>query len=310
MRIVFFGTSSFGEPSLLALAGMHEIAAVVTRCDSCQGRGRKMAPSRIKVAATELGIEVLDPPNLKDSGFVDKLRDLKADLFFVVAFRILPEEVFSIPTKGTVNLHGSLLPDYRGAAPIHHAVMNGDTVTGLTTFFIEKGIDTGDMILQEKVLIGPDETTGELSERMRVAGASLTIKTIELIEKGNMPRLKQQGSGRPAPRLFKEDCLIDWTLDVHTVHNKIRGLSPLPGAFSQTSSGPLKITRTAIIEETSVEKPGLIFDVSPKTGFSVHCGKGSLRVTEIQPPCKNCMESSSFVRGYRLQNGMIITDLL
>lgn len=304
------GTAEFGVPSLRLLYEKHDVVAVVTSIDSRRGRGRKMQPSHIKIAAEELGLDVLDPVDLKDPEFIKKLEEYKADLFFIVAFRILPREVFTIPPRGTVNLHASLLPDYRGAAPINRAVINGDEVTGLTTFYIEEKIDTGDMILTETVSIGPDETAGELTERMKKTGAALSLKTVEMIEKNIAPGKKQPPVGkRPAPKLYKKDGLINWSKDARTIHNQVRGMNPAPGAYTQSSTGPLKIHRTKIVEENAPGTPGIIMMSSPKEGFVVSCGRGSLMILKIQPPGKKAMDGASFVRGYRIEEGSNITEL-
>lgn len=311
MRIVFMGAADFGLPTLKALHENHDIPAVVTSCDSKKGRGRKVQPSPVKIAALEYGLDVLEPVTLDDPEFIKKLAEYRADLFYVVAFRLLPRAVFSLPPRGTVNLHASLLPDYRGAAPINWAVINGDAVTGLTTFFINDAIDTGDIILSEKVAIGPDETAGELAERMKGIGAGLSLKTVELIEKNAVEQIQQPASGkRPAPKLFKTDGLIDWTKDARAIHNQVRGMNPVPGAYIQSDKGHLKIHRTQLLEETSGTPPGLITLSSPKEGFVVSCGRGSLRIMEIQPPGKNSMDGASFVRGYKVTEGMRITETL
>ena len=298
------GTSGFGIPTLLALHEHHEVAGVVTRCDSLKGRGRKLQPSAVKPAALDLGLEVVEVENLTDPGFIGRLKEFNADIFFVAAFKILPVEVFSIPPDGTVNLHASLLPDYRGAAPINWAVINGDTETGLTTFFIEETVDTGDIILTETVAIDPDETAGELASRMKEIGAGLSLRTMEYIEKGSTPGHKQPAQGkRPAPRLFKKDGLIDWTRDARSIHNQVRGMNPVPGAYTDWIKGPLKLHRTAIVDDTSQGNPGNIIDASPRKGPVVSCGRGSLRILELQPPGKKVMDGGSFVRGYRIETG-------
>ncbi len=310
MRIVFMGTAGFGVPTLRLLFEKHDIAAVVTSVDSQRGRGRKLEPSPIKIVAKELGLKILEPADLRNPEFIKKLEEYKADLFFVVAFRILPVEVFTIPPMGTVNLHASLLPDYRGAAPINWAVINGDEFTGLTTFYVDEKIDTGDMILTDTVTIGPDETAGELAGRMKETGAALSLKTVEMIEKGIAPEKKQLPVGnRPARKLYKKDGLIDWSKDALTIHNQVRGMNPVPGAYTQLSTGPLKIHRTKIMEEKSSGTPGLITMSSPKEGLVVSCGSGSLGILELQMPGKKVMDGASFVRGYRIEKGMNVFEL-
>lgn len=305
------GAAEFGVPTLRELHAKHDVVAVVTCGDSQKGRGMKMQPSAVKVAAAELGIDVLAPVDLSDPEFITQLKEYKADLFFVVAFRLLPRDVFTIPPEGTVNLHASILPDYRGAAPINRAVINGDEMTGLTSFFINEKIDTGDLILTENVSIGPDETAGELAERMKDIGAEISLKTVEMIEKNLIRRIKQPPGGkRPSPKLYKKDGLIDWSRDAGSIHNQVRGMNPTPGAYTQCLKGSLKIHRTKIVEENAPGTPGLIKASSPKNGFVISCGRGSLRILEIQPPGKKRMDGASFVRGYRIKEGMYITDIV
>jgi methionyl-tRNA formyltransferase len=304
VKIVFMGTSEFAVPSLRALHDRFGVAAVVTRPDSKSGRGLTLNPSPVKIAANGLGLPVLDPPMLSDPGFIATLRGFEADLFFVTAFRLLPPVVFTLPPLGTVNLHGSLLPDYRGAAPIQRAVINGDTVTGLTTFFIDEAVDTGDIILTEWVPIGPEETAGELADRMKILGAELAVRTVDLIEKGTIPRTAQSlGVGRPAPKLRKDEGGIDWTRGARSIHNQVRGMNPDPGAFTEWKRGMLKIHRTRILNEDSVGTPGRVAASSSSDGFSVWCGKGKLAILEVQPAGKRPMEGASFVRGYRIVPG-------
>lgn len=306
------GTAEFAVPSLRALAGAHTVAAVISRPDSCCGRGLRLTPSPVTVAAYELLLPVFCPERLGEPSFLDRLRELGADLFFVTAFRILPPAVFTMPHFGTVNLHGSILPDYRGAAPIQRAVMNGDTETGLTTFYIEESIDTGDIILTERVAIGPDETSGELMARMSLMGAELAVRTVDLIEAGKAHRTPQPTTpGRPAPKLVKEDGRIDWNRDARSIHNLVRGVNPDPGAFTPWLRGPLKILRSRIRDESSTGIPGTITEASPATGFSVQCGTGTLDIVELQPAGKRPMEAAAFVRGYRIGPGTsIVTGCL
>jgi len=305
MRIVFMGTSDFGIPTLRTLHENHEVAAVVTGPDRPRGRGRVMLPTPVKSAALELGIPVLDPDRLDDPSFIGELRAVGAGLFFVVAFRILPPAVFTIPPRGTVNLHASLLPDYRGAAPVNRAVINGDDVTGVTTFFIEETVDTGDVLLQRKTAIGPDETAGELYDRLKYIGADLSLETVNGIEAGTVaPKKQPPGPSRPAPKLRKSDGLIDWGKDVRTVHNHVRGMNPAPGAYTGWKGGALKIHRTRVLDETSKGTPGLVVKASGRDGLAVSCGTGTLGMIEVQPPGKKAMDGASFVRGYRVETGM------
>ena len=311
MRIVFFGTAEFGEPTLRMLNREHAVDAVVTTPDTKRGRGRKELPPPMKTVADELGLRVLQPADLEDTGFVKKLSAVGADLFFVVAFRILPPAVFGLPPKGTVNLHASLLPDYRGAAPINWAIVNGDDRTGLTTFFITEEVDTGDIILTEEVAIGPDETAGELYDRMKMTGGDLAARTVTLIEQGEArPRKQPPAAGRPAPKLSREDGRIDWSASARAVHNLVRGMTPLPGAYSESRMGPVKILRTEVIDEGTSGAPGRILACSTSDGIIVSCGRGSVRIIEMQPPGRRVVSSGSFVCGHRVEEGMTVRDII
>ena len=309
MRIVFMGTAEFGVPTLRVLHEYHEVAAVVTGGETYRGRGRKLQPSPVKMAARELGVPVFEPGNLSDHGFITNLEEIRADLFFVVAFRILPKVVFTIPPKETVNLHASLLPDYRGAAPINWAIINGDKTTGLTTFYIEESIDTGNIILNTEVSIGPDETAGELAGRMKIISADLSLQTVDLIEKGTVTRITQPlATPRPAPKLSKNDGRINWAKDAQSIHNQVRGMNPSPGAFTEWSQGVLKIHRTEIVDKETPGTPGLIVESSPKEGIIVSCFRGKLRIIEVQLSGKRSMDGPSFVRGYRIKKGSLLHD--
>jgi methionyl-tRNA formyltransferase len=310
MRLVFFGTSGFGEPTLRALAGRHEVCLVVTLPDAPAGRGRKLQPSPIKLAAQELGLPLLQPERLWDPLFINRLRVMEADLFFVLAFRILPREVFTLPQRGTVNLHASLLPDYRGAAPINRAIMNGDDRTGLTTFFITEQVDAGDIILQEELAIGPDETAGELADRMKVLGADLSLRTIDAIERGTIfGKPQKTGTGRPAPKLFREDRIISWDADARSIHNQVRGLSPDPGAFIECAGGPVKVLRTELLDDNTPGIPGTVIACSERGGMVVAAGRGALRIVEMQPPGKRVLTSACYLRGHRVEPGTNIGDI-
>ena len=303
------GSSDFGIPTLEGFRATHEVVAVVTRPDMSQGRGLKSQPTPIKVMAQSIGVPVLEPADLSDPQFVEQLKDFRADLFFVVAFRILPKKVFTIPSKGTINLHASLLPDYRGPAPINWTIINGDSVTGLTTFYISESVDEGDIIANIPVLIGPEETAGELAERMKVIGADLALGTITMIGRGSMLRWKQPDfSGRPAPKLVKEDGRIDWTQSAQIIHNHVRGTNPAPGAYTECSRGILKIHRTAVVDAESSGKAGNVVAASPRDGVVVSCGMGKLKLLEVQPEGKNIMDGASFVRGYRLREGILLRE--
>lgn len=243
LRIVFLGTPEFAVESLRAIVdGGYNVVGVVTMPDKPAGRGHKMFQSPVKLFALERGLKVMQPVRLKDPGFVDELRSLQADLFVVIAFRMLPEVVWTMPRLGTFNLHASLLPRYRGAAPINRAVMNGDTETGVTTFMLKHEIDTGDILAQERIDILPEDNAGTVHDRLMHLGAALTMQTISDIVDGTLKpvpqdRLIADTEPTPAPKIFKEDCRIDWTAPAAVTHNQVRGLSPYPGAWCEMYDG-------------------------------------------------------------------------
>lgn len=305
MKLVFMGTPEFAVPSLELLAKHHEVAAIVTAPDKPAGRGKKIQESAVKQKAVSLGIPVLQPTNLKDSDFHKELSDLNADLYVVLAFRMLPESVWSIPKKGTINLHASLLPDYRGAAPINRAIMAGEKITGLTTFYIEKDIDTGMILEQKEMDIHPDEDAGSLHDRMMEKGADLLLSTVNKIEKDELEPKKQDESEalKSAPKIFREDCEIDWNKSEVEIYNHIRGLSPYPAAWT-TATGdnypaqPFKILKTRRAEFQIAGSPGSIL-LTDELRLFVKSGKGNLEVLELQAPGKKRMATSDFLRGFR-----------
>jgi methionyl-tRNA formyltransferase len=300
------GTPEFAvEPLRVLLERGYSIAAVVTAPDKPAGRGRELKQSEIKQFALEHSLPVLQPPKLRDEEFIEALKALNADLFVVVAFRMLPETVWSIPPKGTVNLHASLLPDYRGAAPINHAIINGETVTGVTTFVIEKEIDTGEILLQKEVEIANSETAGELHDRLMTVGASLLLETVEKIESGSIRPLPQKEKlGRhPAPKLFRETCEIDWNLPVERVRNLIRGLSPYPGAWcelkSDTKTLQVKILKASASTAETESYPAGTVCSNGKNYLKIACADGLLNVEELQPQGKKPMPVKAFLAGCR-----------
>lgn len=304
MRLVYFGTPEFASRCLQnILSSNHEVVAVVTAPDRPTGRGRKISQSEVKKLALSRGLAVLQPLKLKDPLFLDELKALRADLFCVVAFRILPDEVFSMPPKGCVNLHASLLPRYRGAAPINWALMNGEKETGVTTFFIQKKVDTGDMILQVKSGIGPDDTFGELHESLAGLGGEVLVRTLDLIESGDLKPLKQDDSqASPAPKITAETGRIDWSWPAERVHNLVRGLSPRPGAFSFLDGKRMVILRTKPDHLAGTE-PGTIIEADPRRGILVACGQGSVRVLQLKPESGRVLTGEEYVRGHRFGAG-------
>jgi methionyl-tRNA formyltransferase len=311
-RIVFMGTPAFAVASLDALvnAGL-KVAAVVTAPDRPAGRGLQLRTSAVKDRAVELGIPVLQPEKLRDPAFLEALDRIDADLYVVVAFRMLPEAVWSRPRLGTINLHASLLPDYRGAAPINWAVMNGETRTGLTTFFIQQQIDTGDLIAREEIAIAPDETAGELHDRMMVRGGALLTRTVQEIFAGTAPRRPQHAfTDAPlheAPKLTPAITRIDWTSSVRAVHDRVRGLSPFPGAWTQLlidDKAPMhfKVFRSRPVNEPMPAAPGTA--VVKDDRMIVRCADGALELLEVQPEGKRRMPVSELVRGMRFERSL------
>ncbi|KPL00711.1 MAG: methionyl-tRNA formyltransferase [candidate division Zixibacteria bacterium SM23_73_3] len=304
MRLVFMGTPDFSIPSLKKLIqSRHQIVGVVTAFDKPKGRGRKLAESPVKRFALEHNLKVLTPEKLKNEDFIKALKELSPDLIVVVAFRILPEVVFSLPRLGTINLHASLLPRYRGAAPINWALMNGETKTGLTTFYIRKKVDTGDMILRRETEIYPEENFGELHDRMAQQGADVLLETVDLIERGEVKTLKQDDTqATPAPKITPEHCRIDWSRKATQIKNQIRGLAPSPGAFTFFRGKILKIYRAHIIGDVSFTGDlGQVTESDEKESLWVKTGSGILSLLEVQPEGKRRMSIEEFVRGYRVQ---------
>jgi methionyl-tRNA formyltransferase len=306
MKIVFMGTPQFAIPSLSKLTqSQHRLEAVVTIPDKPQGRGQKLSESPVKNFAAGLGLKVLTPENLNEENFIRSLREINPDLIAVVAFRILPEEIFSLPPLGTINLHASLLPKFRGAAPINWAIINGETKTGLTTFYIRKKVDTGDMILQREIVIGPDETFGELSERMANFGAEMLIETIHQVEKGEVQLLKQDDSlASRAPKITPEHCRIDWSADARRIKNLIRGLSPHPGAYALFRGRILKIYKAdAVGEVIHTGNFGEVGESDIPDSVLIRTGRGLIKLLEVQPESKKKMSADEFQRGYRVKPG-------
>lgn len=307
MKIVFFGTPEFAVASLDAIikAG-HEVAAVVTMPDKPAGRGHHMFQSPVKVYAVEHGIPVLQPVRLKDENFIKQLQAINAPLFVVIAFRMLPEVVWQMPPLGTFNLHGSLLPKYRGAAPINWAVMNGETETGVTTFFLQHEIDTGDIIDRVSLQIGPDENVGSVHDRLMALGASLTVKTVEAIEAGTLTTTPQKEltghqEPTPAPKIFKETCRIDWSREARAVHNHVRGLSPYPAAWSMLDSAMIKIFATNLNPEGAPSNLGpSSYVVINGIRLFVGCSDKAIEVLEVQPQGKRRMTTADYLRGARI----------
>ncbi|MBN1447366.1 MAG: methionyl-tRNA formyltransferase [Bacteroidetes bacterium] len=308
MRLVFMGTPDFAVPSLRLLHHSgHDIAAVVTAPDRKRGRGQRVSPSPVKQYALTHGIPVTQPESLTDPAFVEQLRAFAADCFVIVAFRILPEDVFTIPPKGSFNLHASLLPKYRGAAPINWALMKGETESGVTTFFLRRKVDTGGMILQEAVRVHEDMTAGELHDVLADLGADVVRRTVELIEGGRaVPRPQDDSAATPAPKIFRETCAIPWEKSARDVHNHIRGLSPHPAAWTLHAGRQLQLLRSRLLEEDSAGTPGSVLDTSD--GIRIQCGRGSIAILELKPEGRKGMKVEEYLRGYALSVGDVLVE--
>lgn len=325
MKIIFMGTPDFAEKSLESLyeAG-YDIAAVVTNVDKPKGRGMKLVPSPVKEFAMEKGLKVFQPVKVRNNEeFIEEIKNIAPDLICVVAYgKILPKELLDIPNYGCINVHGSLLPKYRGAAPIQWAVLNGDKVTGITTMYMAEGMDTGDMILKEEVEIGENETTGELWDRMANVGAKLLVDTVKLIEAGKAPREKQGDDFSLAPMLNKEMAKINWEeKNAEEIKNLIRGLNPIMGAYSFLNGKKIKFWRVEVLPSEDIEKefpesseytkriekvqPGTVLFSDSKKGLYIKANNGIIRVLEIQGENAKKMGACDFLRGNQIEAGAI-----
>ncbi|MCH2198066.1 MAG: methionyl-tRNA formyltransferase [Flavobacteriales bacterium] len=306
LKVVFMGTPDFAVETLRVLnESHHDVVGVVTVADKPAGRGRKLKPSPVKQYAVDNDLPVLQPLKLRDEEFLAELKAWEADVFVVVAFRMLPTVVWKMPSIGTLNLHGSLLPQYRGAAPIHWAVINGETMTGCTTFMIDEEIDTGGILMKHEIAIAEDATTGIVHDLMMVEGAQLVLKTVDKLEAGDLTPMPQDANAetelKKAPKIFKEDCKIDWSQDLLTVHNFIRGLSPFPGAWTTLNDETFKIYLGKITTNQTQAESGKIRQ-SEKQLF-VATGDGyEIELLMVQAAGKKRMETSSFVLGNDLND--------
>jgi methionyl-tRNA formyltransferase len=302
------GTPEFALPSLNALHhSEHTLLAVVTQPDRPKGRGGHLAPPPAKLMAERFGLSVLQPTKMKDPAFLESLRALKPDLIVVVAFgRILPPEVLDLPVRGCVNVHASLLPRYRGAAPIQWAIINGDSESGVTTMRMDPGMDTGDILLTEKETILPEDTAGSLSARLAERGADLLLQTLKGIENGEIIPVPQDHSQATlAPLLEKEAGEIDWADPAIGIHNRIRGLSPWPGAYTYYNDERWRIWKTAVIDQSAEKPPGTIVTVDPE-GLRVATGKGTLEILELQPANRRRMTAPEFLAGHSIEPGSVL----
>lgn len=309
LRIVFMGTPEFAVASLDALVDANcNVVAVITAADKPAGRGMKPQESAVKKYAVEKGIKVLQPEKLKNPVFLDELAALDADLQIVVAFRMLPEVVWSMPRMGTINVHASLLPQYRGAAPINWAIINGEKETGITTFKLQHEIDTGNILLQEKILINEHDTAGELHDKMKMLGAELLLKTVKLLAHGVIEEKAQtkvieenQPALKHAPKIFTDTCKIDWKKNTEEVYNLIRGLSPYPAAFTELNGKILKIYKAEKELAHPSGTPGKL-ETDGKKFLKFACADGYIYIKELQLEGKKRMMVEDFLRGFKIQS--------
>ena len=303
LRIVFMGTPDFAVPTLKRLVdeGLN-VVGVITGPDKPAGRGMQLQASPVKQYALSQGLPVLQPEKLRDPAFMESLKALHADLQVVVAFRMLPETVWDMPPMGTINLHSSLLPQYRGAAPINWAIIGGETVTGLTTFKLQHAIDTGNILLQLEMPIGPEENVGSLHDRMQAAGAGLVLETLRGLAAGTLREQPQPEVSvlKPAPKLFKETCKIDFSQPVRTVFNLIRGLSPFPAAYTELDGRQLKIFQAHMENVAHASAPGQLL-TDGKTYIKFSCADGYIVLDQLQLAGKKKMSAMEFLRGYHFE---------
>jgi len=297
MNIVFMGSPDFAIPSLLKINNSHHnIVSVVSGADKRRGRGGQTSPTPVKAKAQELNLPTIEVENLSDAAFIEQLKSLNADLFVVVAFRILPPAVLEIPRKGSVNLHASLLPKYRGAAPIHHAIMQGEEQTGCTVFLLDKKVDTGAVINQQKTDIGPNETTGDVYNRLKEMGSELLLKSLDDIETEDYSTHSQDDDkATGAPKIFKDDCRVNFNHPAQQVHNKIRGLSPFPTAWAMLDGLKFNMYRSQVGPDKSL-KPGQLQMSGDE--LLVGCGEGAVVLEEVQLQGKKRMSGKAFMNGY------------
>ncbi len=291
------GTPEFAVPTLAKLYEKYGLEAVVTVPDKPQGRKRKLKPSDVKIKAEELGIPVLQPKKLKDENFIKSLKEIQPDIIAVLAFRILPEEVFSIAEIATFNIHASLLPKYRGAAPINWAIVNGEKLTGLTSFIIEKKVDTGNIISQKKINIPEGANAGDLHDILSPLAAELAVETCEKLISGDYAlKMQDEAEATPAPKIYPEDCKIDWNKDSREVANFIKGMSPFPGAWSLWNGDKIKFTRAAPVNKNFGDPGEFLIE---NKSLLVQCASGTVSIKELQPAGKKLMKIQDFLNGYR-----------
>jgi len=305
MKIIFMGSPDFAVSSLIKLSeNNYKPVAVVTGLDKKRGRGQKLKSTPVKAAAIKLNIPIMQPSNLKGADFLKQFKSFDADLVCVVAFRILPEELLSIPNRGTINLHGSLLPEYRGAAPIQRAIMAGEKKTGVTTFFIKKKVDTGNILLQDTLEIGENEDFGGLYDRLSKIGRDLLLETVRRIESDSIKEMMQDESlATNAPKITASDLIVNWNNSAKSIHDQVRGLSPFPGVSTKLMNTRIKIFKSEVESESRDKfSPGKVASVT-KDFFTVATGKGGLKILELQREGKNRIICADFLRGMNVSVG-------
>ncbi|WMI80428.1 methionyl-tRNA formyltransferase [Anaerotignum sp. MB30-C6] len=308
MRVIFMGTPDFAVYSLKALLTQHEVIGVVSQPDKPKGRGKKLVPTPVKAYALEQGLQVYQPEKARDPEFVTMLEKLAPDAIAVTAFgQILPESILNIPKYGCINVHGSLLPKYRGAAPMQWSIIDGEKVTGITTMFMAKGMDTGDMLLKTEVEIAPDDNFASVHDKMAQAGANLLLETLTALQAGTVERIPQDHEAAThAPMITKETGHIDWAKSAQEIIDLMRGLDPAPGAYAIYEDEPLKLFKGIKAEGDYPQgKLGEIVDVTKK-GFVVKCGDGGLTITELQARGKKRMATDAYLRGHAMNKGVLL----
>lgn len=302
LRIIFMGTPDFAVPCLQALYEHSNVTAVITQPDKPKGRGQKLTFSPVKKWALEHDLPVYQPPKVRDTEFIQKLRDLKPDIIVVVAFgQILSQAILDIPPLGCINVHASLLPHYRGAAPMQWCIINGETKTGVTTMLMDAGLDTGDMLLKEETAIGENTTLEELHDKLMQLGAGVLLKTIDGIVNGKISAVKQPKNSNYAPMIDKVTGHIDWQKPAVNIHNLVRGLNSWPGAYTYLNGEKYKIWRTVLTDQKSTAKPGTIVAADKNAGLLVATGDNLLKIVELQAPGKKKIKTVDFLNGHSIK---------
>jgi len=308
MNIIFMGTPDFAVPTLEGLINSnHKIIAVLTQPDRPKGRGRKVVPSPVKVKADANNIPVLQPEKVKEPDFIKKISEYNPDCIVVVAFgQIFPKDILNLPRYGCINLHASLLPKYRGAAPINWALIKGETKTGVTSMFMDERMDTGDILIQREIEIKEDDNAGTLHDRLSQIGRDVILETLDGIKKETISRIKQDASiATYAPKIKKEDCIIDWNAGAEDILNKIRGLTPLPGAYTLYNGKRLKIANAGHKKQEARGERGEVFEVN-RNGIKVTCRDGIVIIKNLQPEGKRVMSAGEFLSGHNIKKGEIL----